>query len=79
MQTLLGLPEELTTYIFRDSYAILAKQMGYSKDIIAEALGHEYGNAVTGIYLDQFDQEIVDRMNQVLIETLLESICANIS
>jgi len=69
---LLGLREKLTTYVFRYSYANLAKQMGYSKDIIAEALGHEYGNAVTGIYLEQFDQEIVDRMNQALIETLLD-------
>ncbi|MEY3592715.1 MAG: hypothetical protein RLZZ38_1706 [Bacteroidota bacterium] len=68
---LLGLREKLTTYVFRYSYANLAKQMGYSKDIIAEALGHEYGNAVTGIYLEQFDQEIVDRMNQALIEILL--------
>jgi len=67
---LLGLREKLTTYVFRYSYANLAKQMGYSKDIIAEALGHEYGNAVTGIYLEQFDQEIVDRMNEALIELL---------
>jgi integrase len=67
----LGFREKLTTYVFRYSYANLAKQMGYSKDIIAEALGHEYGNAVTGIYLEQFDQEIVDRMNQDLIEAVL--------
>lgn len=72
MQTLLGLREKLTSYVFRYSYANLAKQMGYSKDIIAEALGYKYRIAVTGIYLEQFDQEIVDRMNQTLIETLLE-------
>lgn len=67
----LGFREKLTTYVFRYSYANLAKQMGYPKDIIAEALGHEYGNAVTGIYLEQFDQEVVDKMNQVLIEAVL--------
>ena len=67
----LGFREKLTTYVFRYSYANLAKQMGYSKDIIAEALGHEYGNAVTGIYLEQFDQEVVDKMNQDLIEAVL--------
>ncbi len=66
----LGFREKLTTYVFRYSYANLAKQMGYSKDIIAEALGHEYGNAVTGIYLEQFDQEVVDKMNQDLIEAV---------
>jgi integrase len=68
---MLSLEEKLTTYVFRYSYANLAKQMGYSKDIIAEALGHEYGNAVTGIYLEQFDQEVVDKMNQDLIEAVL--------
>lgn len=66
----LGFREKLTTYVFRYSYANLAKQMGYSKDIIAEALGHEYGNAVTGIYLEQFDQEVVDKMNQDLIDSV---------
>jgi integrase len=67
----LGFREKLTTYVFRYSYANLAKHLGYSKDIIAEALGHEYGNAVTGIYLEQFDQEVVDKMNQDLIEAVL--------
>jgi integrase/recombinase XerD len=38
--------------------------MGYSKDLIAEALGHEFGNKVTGIYLDNFDQEVIDDMNE---------------
>jgi integrase len=66
----LGFKEELTTYVFRYSYANIAKQLGYSKDLIAEALGHEYGNSVTGIYLEQFDQEIIDRMNEFIIGTL---------
>jgi len=39
------------------------KQLGYSKDLIAEGLGHEYGNSVTGIYLEQFDLYKVDEMN----------------
>jgi len=34
--------------MFRYTYANIAKQLGYSKDLIAEALGHEYGNKVTG-------------------------------
>ena len=42
--------------------------MGYSKDLIAEALGHEYGNSVTGIYLEQFDLELVDEMNLQIIQ-----------
>jgi hypothetical protein len=52
----------------------VAKQLGYSKDLIAEALGHEYGNSVTGIYLEQFDNDIVDKMNQNLINSVVKSL-----
>jgi hypothetical protein len=48
------------------------KQLGYSKDLIAEGLGHEYGNSVTGIYLEQFDMEVVDIMNQNLINSVVK-------
>ena len=68
---LIGTNEAITSYVFRYSYANLAKRMGYSKDIIAEALGHEYGNSVTGIYLEQFDMAVVDEMNGRLIRTVL--------
>ena len=61
---ILEIETPITTYVFRYSYANIAKQLGYSKDLIAEALGHEYGNAVTGIYLEMFDNEIVDNMNE---------------
>ena len=60
---LAGTEEDLSTYVFRYTYANIAKQLGFSKDLIAEALGHEYGNKVTGIYLEQFDQEVIDQMN----------------
>lgn len=56
--------EPITTYVFRYSYANIAKQLGFSKDLIAEALGHEYGNSVTGIYLEQYDLKLVDKMNE---------------
>jgi len=62
--------EAITTYVFRYSYANIAKQLGYSKDLIAEALGHEYGNSITGIYLEHFDLSIVDEMNQNIISTV---------
>ena len=62
------------SYVFSYSYANVAKQLGYSKDLIAEALGHEYGNSVTGIYLEQFDKDIVDKMNQNLISALVKSV-----
>ena len=69
---LLGTVEPISTYVFRYSYANAAKQLGYSKDMIAESLGHEYGNSVTGIYLEQFDNEVVDRMNQQIIDVISE-------
>ena len=65
---MIGTEEDLSTYVFRYTYANIAKQLGYSKDLIAEALGHEYGNKVTGIYLEQFDQEVIDQMNLQIAE-----------
>jgi integrase len=63
--------EPLSTYVFRYSYANIAKQIGYSKDLIAEALGHEYGNSVTSIYLEQFDNELLDEMNTKVIDAVI--------
>lgn len=68
---MLNTQTEITTYVFRYSYANIAKQLGYSKDVIAEALGHEYGNSVTGIYLEQFDLEVVDEMNERIINSIV--------
>ncbi|MDQ3112292.1 MAG: site-specific integrase [Bacteroidota bacterium] len=61
---MLGYKENLRGYFFRYTWANLAKQLGYSKDLIAEALGHEYGNKVTGIYLEAYDLELIDKMNE---------------
>ena len=63
---LLKIDLALTTYVARHSWATIAKRMGYSKDLIAEALGHEFGNKVTGIYLDNFDQDVIDDMNSTV-------------
>ncbi len=54
----------LTTYVARHTWATLAKRMGYSNELIAEALGHEYGNRTTAIYLDTFEKEIIDGVNK---------------
>jgi integrase len=67
---MLGTNENISTYVFRYTYANVAKQLGYSKDLIAEALGHEYGNSVTGIYLEQFDNNTLDEMNQHIISAV---------
>ena len=65
-----GIREPLSTYVFRYTYANIAKKLGFSKDMIAEALGHEYGNKITGIYLDPFDGEEIDRMNSKIIDAV---------
>lgn len=60
----LELPIPLTTYVARYTWANVAKSLGYPKDQIAEALGHEYGNRITGIYLDNYGSEVIDEMNE---------------
>ena len=55
---------DITSYTVRHSWATTAKKMGYSNEIIAEALGHEYGNAITNVYLDKFDRQVVDDANE---------------
>ena len=62
-----GLSNPVTTYSSRHSFATIAKRMGYSNELIAEALGHEYGNKITNIYLDTFDTDVLDAMHQQVI------------
>lgn len=66
----LELSQPLTSYVFRYSWANAAKSLGFSKDLIAEALGHQYGNPVTGIYLSGYRQEKIDQMNQVICDSV---------
>jgi integrase len=58
--------QNITTYYARYSWANIAKSLGYSKDLIAEALGHEYGNKVTGIYLEGYGNHIIDEANEAV-------------
>lgn len=60
----------LTTYVARHTWASVAKRNGYSYELIAEALGHSFGNPVTQIYLDRFDEVVIDDMNEKLLEVL---------
>lgn len=63
-----GMHRNVTTYYARYTWANIAKALGYSKDLIAEALGHEYGNRVTGIYLDNYDNVVIDEMNEKVLD-----------
>lgn len=62
--------DEVTTYVARHTWATTAKRLGYSIELIAEAMGHEHGNKITNIYLDSFDQNIIDEMNQKVIQII---------
>jgi integrase len=65
-----GLSCPVTTYSSRHSFATIAKRKGYSNELIAEALGHEYGNKITNIYLDTFDTDVLDDMHKRVIMIL---------
>jgi integrase/recombinase XerD len=58
---------KITTYVARHQFANTAKRLGYSNELIADSLGHEYGNKITNIYLDSFDREVVDEMHYKVI------------
>jgi site-specific recombinase XerD len=70
--TLCGIKQDITTYYARYTWANIAKSLGISKDIISEALGHSYGLAVTGIYLDNYGNEIIDAANEQVIAAVFD-------
>lgn len=70
--SLCGINKNVTTYYARYTWANVAREEGFSKDMIAEALGHQYGNKVTGIYLDNYDNEILDEMNYKVISSVID-------
>jgi site-specific recombinase XerD len=66
----------ITTYTSRHSFATIAKHLGYSNELIAEAFGHAYGNKTTAIYLDAFDESTLDAMHEkvILLDTTPKSV-----
>jgi integrase/recombinase XerD len=68
LSTECGLLNSIQTYTSRHSFATIAKRMGYSNDLVAESLGHEFGNKITNIYLDSFDTDVLDSMHQHVIQ-----------
>ncbi|GAA4459589.1 site-specific integrase [Nemorincola caseinilytica] len=66
----LEINKQVSTYYARYSWANIARSLGYSKDLIAEALGHEYGNKVTGIYLDNYENAVLDKANEQVIAAI---------
>jgi integrase/recombinase XerD len=66
-----GFEINVTTYVIRHTWATTAKRLGFSNEMIAEAMGHEYGNKITNIYLDDFDQTLIDGMNDKVIISII--------
>lgn len=64
-----GIEKPVSTYWGRYTWANLAKkELKLSNDLIADALGHQYGNKVTGIYLDSYSNEAIDEANYKVIQ-----------
>lgn len=57
----------VTTYWMRHTWATVAHKIDIPKDVISMALGHEFGQKVTGIYID-LDMEKVDEANRMVID-----------
>ncbi len=62
---------DITTYSVRHSWATIAKRLGFSNEVIAESLGHEYGNPITNVYLDNFEKKVVDEANEKVINSII--------
>lgn len=61
---------ELTAYWARHSWATIASSIDIPDRVIAEALGHEFGNRITNIYI-RFDIRKVDVANRKVLDWVL--------
>ena len=64
---------ELTSYWARHTWATIAASIDVPNEVIAEALGHEYGNRITNIYI-RFDIKKVDTANRRVLDWVLYGI-----
>ena len=69
---LIGVNEVLISYTMRYSFANACRKLGYSQDLIGQALGHSsHVNQITSIYLEHFDNELIDNMNRKVIDAVI--------
>ncbi len=63
----LGIEEKkLTTYVARHTFATVLKKSGQSTSVISEALGHD-SEQTTQIYLDSFENDVLDEAAKALL------------
>ena len=63
--------EGLSYYTMRHTFATLARNLGYPRDLIAQALGHKI-NDTTGSYLADYDMKLVDDMQAHVLRVVSE-------
>lgn len=61
-----GIEGTFTTYYIRHSWATIAKYLGISTELISEALGHS-SLRTTQVYLKDFDNEVLDEVNAMVV------------
>jgi integrase len=59
----------LSSYVARHSWATIAKRSGIPTAIISEGLAHD-SEKTTQIYLDSFEDEILDMANEIIIRDI---------
>ncbi len=62
----------ITTYYARHTYSSLARENGFSVEMISQALGHQ-DLKTTMVYLDSFADEQMDKMTSVIFQSILTS------
>lgn len=67
IQEMKPLCPQVTTYWARYSWATYAAELDIPKDTISEALGHEYGSKITGVYI-KFSRDKIDAANRKVID-----------
>ena len=60
------LPEPLTSYVARHTWATLAKYLGIATIIISDAMGHT-SEDTTRIYLDRINNTVLDEANNAVV------------
>lgn len=69
---IVGVDKPLSSYVARHSYATNLKQIGVSTDIVSQSMGHK-NVAITTAYLKDFEDDVIDKENEKLLQESLVS------